>query len=203
MFDLKQSLPQIIAAIIGSSLIATALSAVNSFFIKPIIEISISPVYNENQPVIFNIAIKNVGYQAATHLRLIMSFPRSNAFNVIHMGENMTLVKYANGMVAFLPRLATGAGISIDMNISGISENEFFDNFNNDPVNNYNRDKYSITATYDQGTNTYSPPSSYLFLNIPILQGLTLFVLAFLSFVIPLRHKKKSQSRFVSEIICL
>ena len=68
---------------------------------------------------------------------------------------------------------------------------------------------YSIIATYDQGSSKFNPPSllvngnpiDYNSLNLSLGLSLGLFVLAFLSFAIAFRHKRRSKSKFASDIL--
>lgn len=51
MVDWKQSLPQIVASVIGSGLIVAALSNISSIMLKPILDISVlpnTPTYYQN-----------------------------------------------------------------------------------------------------------------------------------------------------------
>jgi hypothetical protein len=228
MVDWRQSLPQIIAAIIGSSLIATALSTINSSIFKPTIEISVHPVSVHPdqdlllpQNISYRIALKNVGYSPATHLRLTMSYPGANIIRYTrhHEDENMTLTteKLTSSVVAFLPRLTSGSSISIDINISRRSI-EQLSNYAARPLGDYSdnptlyqyahMEPYSVIATYDQGSSAYSPSSfesgigfANLYFNMDILKTLILILLAFLFFAIPLRHKRRSRSKFASDVL--
>jgi hypothetical protein len=222
MVDLRQSLPQIIAAIIGSSLIATALSTINSFIFKPTIEISVdSDQFFQYQNMSYTIVLKNVGYSPGTHLRLTMSYPSANiiGYTTHHEDENMTLTteKLTSSVVAFLPRLTSGSSISIDTNISRRSEDLLNNNrttalgdyIDNPKFYQYSHiEPYSIVATYDQGSSVYSPSSfeemgriTNLYFNTDILKTLILILLAFLFFAIPLRHKRRSPSKFASDVL--
>ncbi|MGC1931094.1 MAG: hypothetical protein WA667_19165 [Candidatus Nitrosopolaris sp.] len=68
--DWKQSLPPIIAAIIGSGLIVSAFSTISSVIFKPSIEISVKHQFFPSDPfrAIYAITLKNIGYAPATHL---------------------------------------------------------------------------------------------------------------------------------------
>jgi hypothetical protein len=65
MVDWSQSLPQIIASIIGSSLIVTALSTINSLIFKPTMDVSVRPYplisFGQDQNMSYTIVLKNVG----------------------------------------------------------------------------------------------------------------------------------------------
>jgi hypothetical protein len=68
------------------------------------------------------ISFKNIGYAAATHLRLTMSYPGAEILSTIvdHEDENMTVKNEREGtsVVAFLPRLTPGSSIAIENNIT-------------------------------------------------------------------------------------
>lgn len=112
----KQALPQIIAAIIGSSLIVTALSTINSFIFKPIIDISVNEVIGDPYD---RIIVKNIGYTPATHLRLTIYCnvnDEGNPYNdcpprILYESENMTVRYVAPSWVAFLPALTPGGEV--------------------------------------------------------------------------------------------
>jgi hypothetical protein len=218
--DWRQSLPQIIAALIGSSLIVTALSTINTFFFKPIINISVDPhsAYINLQNMTYTISLKNIGYTPATHLRLTMSYPEAEIIRNIpnYENENMTVKRESltSSVVAFLPRLTPGASISIDTNITRKSTHSFVvasplaDYSNNIRDYSYSHNQpYSIVATYDQGSSEYRPPPSlvsfgvYYPFNTEILQPLILILLAVLSFAIALKHKRRAKSKFASDIL--
>ena len=59
--DWKRSLPQIIAAVIGSGLIVTAFSAISPIIVRPIVDISVhpDPPYS-NQTMTYIISLKNI-----------------------------------------------------------------------------------------------------------------------------------------------
>jgi hypothetical protein len=182
--DWRQSLPQIIAAIIGSGLIVTAFSTINSFIFKPAIDISVS-----HSGILTNtVFLKNIGYAPATHLRLTMHYPRTMTlhYTTEYENENMTVNndRQTSSLVAFLPRLTPGGNVSI-----GISD---FD---------------SVVATYDQGSSEYRPHLLESLFGTPlsimntILQPMILIVLGFLSFAIALRHKRRSKSKLASDIL--
>jgi hypothetical protein len=224
MVDWRQSLPQIIAAIIGSSLLVTALSSINSLIFRPIIAIDIVP-----HPLDYNVAnmsyeiyLKNIGYSPATHLRLTMSYPYAKILGTIieHADENMTALTYdtpgkgsgGNSVVAFLPRLVSGASVSIGTDIARDEKDLTVYNSTNffDPLSDYSNSDtypyehyqpYSIIATYDQGSTQYTPAIFQYPINTEVLQSLILILLAFLSFAIPLRHKRRSSSKFASGIL--
>jgi hypothetical protein len=65
---------------------------------------------------------------------------------------------------------------------------------------------YSIVTTYDQGTTEYMPPFpevTFLFFsdNPELFEFSLLIALALLSFAIALRRKKRSKSKFASDIL--
>jgi hypothetical protein len=222
--DWKQSLPQIIAAIIGSSLIVTALSTISSFLFKPGIDISVDPHPSDLniQKMTYTIFLTNKGFTPATHLRLTMSYPEAEILRdiPIYENENMTVKReiLSSSVVAFLPRLTPGASISIDTNITRKSTAHYYSQFSVAVLPyallDYGNDKttyvyshnqpYSIVATYDQGSSEYRPPiigPYYYPFNTGLLQSLILIVLALLSFAIALRHKRRSKSKFASNIL--
>ncbi len=177
----------------------------------------------------YTISLKNIGYASATHLRLTMSYPEAEIIRTIphYQNENMTLkLESLTSVVAFLPRLTTGASISIDTNITRKSTQSsvlvaelspppvplaapLADYSNNIRDYSYSHTQpYSIVATYDQGSSEYRPPpllvsyvGVYYPFNTEILQPLILILLALLSFAIALRHKRRSKSKFVSDIL--
>ena len=123
MVDWKQSLPPIIAAIIGSGLIVTAFSTINSSIFKPQMYISVipSPEMTNSRNMAYLITLKNIGYTPATHLRLTMSYPGAKIGTTIvrQADENMTIKNETRtSVVAFLPRLTPNAIVSIDTNIA-------------------------------------------------------------------------------------
>ena len=176
MVDWKQSLPQIIAAIIGSSLIVSALSTINSLVFIPVVDISVNKT---------GISLKNIGYTPATHVRMTIYYPAAKFFpyKIVYKNENMTVRnENSSSVVAFLPRLTPGGSVSI-----------------------YNGSNFgSIVATYDQGSYVYRvPPFSQFFLPFFATSFYTsiLILLAILSFAIAFRRKRKSKSKFVSDIL--
>jgi hypothetical protein len=205
MIDWKQSLPQIIAAIIGSGLIVTAFSTITSLIFKPLIDISVGPSFLNNMN--YTIHFSNIGYGSATHLRLTMSYPGANMVHTIvdQQEENMTVKNetrvLTNGynktsVVAFLPRLASGASISIN---NGISTEVGSPNV------------YSIIATYDQGSSDpyyyYTSKQGFVQYSYSsklvsdLLESLALIVAAFLLIAIALRHKRRRKSKLASDIL--
>jgi hypothetical protein len=222
--DWKESLPQIVAAIIGSSLLVTALSTINTYVFKPVIDISLDPHPSDTniQNMSYTLSLKNIGYSPATHLRLTMSYPGAKVLGttIDHEDENMTVKseRSTSSVVAFLPRLTPQASISIDTSITRNSaQSHNNDNTSFLPLVDYDSDigtyvyshdqPYSIVATYDQGSSEYSPPQSLSTstviygVNTEILESLILIILAVLSFAIALRHKKRSKSKFASDIL--
>jgi hypothetical protein len=221
--DWKQSAPQIIAALIGSSLIVTALSMINSFIFKPVIDISVDPHPSDSnvQNMNYTISLKNIGYAPATHLRLTISYPGAEILptSIEHKEENMTVGYEGTSVVAFLPRVTPGASISIDTSIFRNSSQGSNPIYSSLPLVDYSSDNteyvyphelpYSIVATYDQGSNVYrTPPQFQVYqqpnpfnVNTDLLQPLILVVLALLIFAIALRHKRRSKSKFASDIL--
>jgi hypothetical protein len=96
MVDWKQSLPQILASVIGSGLIVAALSTIGSLILKPILDISVvvqEPIRFEQQNVSYTVILRNIGYTPATNLRLTMSYPDASILHSVphYVNENMTL----------------------------------------------------------------------------------------------------------------
>lgn len=188
MIDWKQSLPQIIAAIIGSGLIVTAFSAISSFMLKPIIDISIT---SDPLPNATTISISNTGSTPATHLRLTIHLPDHSgakiSYNTLYENENMTVKKerLMSSVVAFLPRLTPGGRVSIDIDNQSVQSLQQPD---------------SIAATYDQGSYEYKPPSFFSSSFSEIYYILSLIALAFLSFTIALR-RRRSKSKLAYDIL--
>ena len=169
----------------------------------------------------YTISFKNVGYAPATHLRLTMSYPGVYLIRTIinQEDENMTLENEGTSVVAFLPRLTPGVSISLN---TAIYRNSKDCNGTSDlPLADYTSNTldyscshyqpYSIIATYDQGSNQFNPPLSQSVRFIPyyqfypletkVLESLILIALAFLSFGIAFRHKRRSKSKLASDIL--
>jgi len=219
MVDWKQSLPQIIASVIGSGLIVASISAISSFISKPILDIFVDPKDSNrnNQNMSYTVILTNVGYTPATHLRLTMSYPGARILDnsIHHQSENMTLENSSSSVVVFLPRLTPGASISIDTYITR-NESDARDitderssripglidyEENTMTYHYYHNEPYSIIATYDQGSSIYSPPTFSLPLDTGILRIFLLILIGFFFIVIPFRRKKESSSKFVSNIL--
>jgi hypothetical protein len=147
-----------------------------------------------------------------------MSYPGAKiiGYTTHHEDENMTLKseKLTSSVVAFLPRLTSGASISIDTSISRQTVMRSDNNIL--PLGDYTNDlgsyqsphiePYSVIATYDQGSSKYSPPvlqfgTKSLYFNTGVMKTLILILLAFLFFAIPMRHKRRSRSKFASDIL--
>jgi hypothetical protein len=165
----------------------------------------------------YTISFKNIGYVPATHLRLTMSYPGVYLIHTIinQEDENMTLKNEGTSVLVFLPRLTPGDSISVNASIytnhmlkSALPLADFSSNINDFSYPHYQ--PYSITATYDQGSNQFIPPLSQVSflptytispLETKALESLILFSLAFLSFGIALRHKNRSKSKLASDIL--
>jgi len=221
VIDWKQSLPQIIAAVIGSGLIVTAFSTIGSLIFRPIIDISVVPYPTDKnvQNMKYAISLKNIGYAPATHLRLTMSYPGVYLIRTImnHEDENITVESERTSVVAFLPRVTSGGSISINaivyrpsmpVNASAYSLSDFGSNIRDYSYPHY--EPYSIIATYDQGSSKYNPPFFLVndntidyrsSLNSNVGLPLILIALAFLFFGIAFRHKRRSKSRLASDIL--
>jgi hypothetical protein len=220
VIDWKQSLPQIIATIIGSGLIVTAVS---SLIFRPIVDISADPYPADKnvQNMKYTISLKNNGYAPATHLRLTMSYPgaKIGRTSVDHKDENMTVKNESEGtsVVAFSPRVTSGGSFSVDTSInrtppSNSSRANFpLADFGSNKKDYYNLHSkpYFFIATYDQGSTKFNPPSRQVngnpsystSFNSNLLLPLSLFLLAFLSFAIALRRKRRSKSGLASDIL--
>lgn len=122
MIDWKQSLPTIIAAIIGSGLIVTAFSTISSAIFKPLIDVNVKQILSGRHfnVTTYTISLRNIGNAPATHLRLTMYYPGAKILPTIEhqVDENMTIKNQTGtSVVAFLPRLTPNAIVSIDTSI--------------------------------------------------------------------------------------
>ncbi|MGA9149177.1 MAG: hypothetical protein WBZ36_01260 [Candidatus Nitrosopolaris sp.] len=227
MVDWKQSLPQIIAAAIGSGLLVSAFSTISSLIFRPIVDISVDPPDKNVANMAYTISVENIGYAPATHLRLTMSYPGVKNIRTIvnHEEENMTLKNESEGtaVVAFLPRLTPHGMVSINASIYRnnpvLNESkkpvqnapplaDYSDNIKDYAYSHYQ--PYSIIATYDQGSNQFNPSPfqvsskaiyPYSGLETEVLKSLILIALAFLSFGVAFRHKRRSRSKLASDIL--
>lgn len=222
MIDWKQSLPTIIAAIIGSGLIVTGFSTLGSIIFRPIVGISVDtyPLHDNVQTMNYTISLKNTGFTPATHLRLTISYPGAKIFRTIvnHEDENMTVKNESEGtsVVAFLPRLTPGAGILVNASI--YRNQADYTNKLSRPLADYSSNKldysyshyqpYSVIATYDQGSTQFTPNAYdvswepiYTSPLQPLYTPLILIALAFLSFGIAFRHKRRGRSKLASDIL--
>ena len=159
MVDWSQSGIQIIASIIGSGLIATALTGLVSEINRPHIDISVqedltSPYYYESN---FTTTFINTGKTSASNVRLTLNYPEAeiNNYTINQESENTSLVlssKNPHILEAYIPRFSSGAVNRIATTISGDWDAEDLYNTGFDPS--------SITATYDEGSDIY-PPTGY------------------------------------------
>jgi hypothetical protein len=114
-------------------------------------------------------------------------------------------------VVAFLPRLTAGGSISLNTSIYRNQNNSIFPlaDFGSN-IKDYSyphHEPYSVIATYDQGSTKFNPPP-FLVNAIPVwyitnvvLLPLSLYVLAFLSFGIAFRHKRRCKSKLASNVL--
>lgn len=185
---------QIVASLIGSGLIVTALTSWISDTSKPHINILIEP-YDQNNATKIRHIFVNYGRSPATHVRTTMSYLGANITNnsTEYKSENVTLDREncsiiakqnCSSLVGYLPRLAAGAIIVINASIDK-------------PVHLEDFPRYAVVATYDQGSNTYQPYPSvnyqYSPYNIQLL--ILLSILAAVFYAIALWHKEIKQAR--------
>jgi hypothetical protein len=206
MVDWKQSGFQIVASLIGSSLIVTAVSSLISDMSKPHISINLDFESAGNTTKIRNIFANN-GKSPATHLRITLSYPDANIIknSTEYRSENMTLRNEncypknnnCNSFIAYIPRLASGAMIILDTTVNGsISRYDFIDYSNpfyslgSNPTN-------TVVATYDQGSDKYTPSESFSYGGSPFNIQLIIIpsVLALVSFAVASRYKLIKESR--------
>ena len=137
-----------------------------------------------------------------------LSFRRDLQENLSSSDENITLKRESpSSLATFIPRLASGARITlnatVNTNISSLNV------FNRKDIYAFPIDKIpinpSITATYDQGSDTFIQygfsgirfsPYSTSVLVMPLL-----FVLAFLSLAVVVRYRRKSRAKIAFGIL--
>ena len=224
MANVGEWAPQIIASIIGSSLIVTALTLSISILNKPVISITLS--YGQWHGITnYTTNFKNIGYSPAHHVRLTLFYPSSKILGntTKYQNENMTVnEEEPNSVVVFLPRLASDGQFEIMTNISGKVIHVIDVNKGVTPLGDYGYDSayyhyyhgiddsghpipFSIIATYDEGSNSYVPglffvqPNQYYDTNKLIILITT--VLGFLAFAIGFRHKRKSRTKFILNVL--
>ena len=104
MVDWRGSSLQIVVALIGSSLILTALTSLSTFFSKPSLDISAEVDYpSSDTNTTYRIFLVNNGYSAAKDVRFTMTYPDAKVINaaMIYQNENFTLTKTIDSVVAF------------------------------------------------------------------------------------------------------
>ncbi len=147
MVDWRGSSLQIVIALIGSSLILTALTSLTSNLSKPSLDIYItvqSPPTNEPQIVslagnqtmtfpadnstTYRIYLVNNGYSTANDVRLTMTYPGAaiNDTRKVYENENITITNtrtdnITGQSVVTLTRLSPGVMIAVENTITGIA----------------------------------------------------------------------------------
>jgi hypothetical protein len=206
----RDALPQIVVSLIGTTLVAALLNSLVLEINSPHIEISfrfqlsypnIGVYYPSPQ---YNISFVNTGGSEATDVRLTMSYPGAKVSNasVYYTNENATLT-YENesSLVVYLPRLSSGARTAVHLTTNEtITSLERFRSPNEYSPKEADRfEPYSISATYDQGSDKYIPDNpSYIRYTVYNPQVLTVplaLVMSFLSFAILFRYKRSSSGR--------
>jgi hypothetical protein len=220
MVDWRASSVQIVAALIGSGLIVTGLTSLSSYFTRPALDIYVEVGASDNGYLSFasyRIFLVNNGFSTAKDVRLTMTYPNATVTNatMIYQNENFTLNKNLDSVVAFSPRLSTGVKIGIVNNITGregptIEERPLQD-FGTDSGNYFfdHTDPFSITVTHDEGGNTYRPPPTFneiagyfkMYFNPDALKFFIPIVIGILLVGIAYRHKRKSLSKFASDVL--
>lgn len=186
MADWRGSSLQIVVAIIGSSLIATALTSLTSFIYTPSLDISVevadypyqhtfnydsnlgrNVTYRVEDPyTTYRISLENNGNSPAKDVRLTMTYPDAKLINArqVFVNENLNLTnKTSDSSVVTLPRLSAGIKIAVENNISGRISNSTVDPINDFALNYptpyayQHREPFSITVTHDQGAKTFDP----------------------------------------------
>lgn len=98
-------------------------NAQHSLIFRPIMDISVdeNPAPAVVQYTNYTISLKNIGSVPTTHLRLTMAYPNAKILGTVieYEDENMMVRNESEGnsVVAFLPRLASAASISINVEI--------------------------------------------------------------------------------------
>jgi len=219
MVDWRGSSLQIVVALIGSSLILTALTSLSTFFSKPSLDISAEVDYpSSDTNTTYRIFLVNNGYSAAKDVRFTMTYPDAKVINaaMIYQNENFTLTKTIDSVVAFSSRLSPGVKIGIVNNITGtpyFSERFKVDrlrDFDTDNSNNYyhHTQPFTITVTHDEGGNTYRPnifkesaDPVKVYFNVDALKFFIPIVVGILLVGIAHRHKRKSLSKYASNVL--
>jgi len=214
-----------VIAIIGSSLIVTALTSLNSYINKPLLEIHVTiDTGPSNYPnaqhnvTAYNIILANKGNSPANDVRLTLTYPgvKLLGFTRLLENENLTLTKRTpNSAIVTLDRLSSGARIVVQNNVAGNVQNYFINplnDFGNNPYEYaYRHDYYSnpffISATYDQGSVNFYPPVprfadvKSVYFDIDLLKFFIAIILASLLFAIAFRHKRTNLSKSASNVL--
>jgi len=143
MVDWGGSSLQIVVAIIGSGLIVTGLTSLNSIVNNPLVHIDVEVkarfhgdnVTNEPSPNQYNvttlprgnyttyiISLENNGNSPATDVRLTMTYPDAKIINFkpVLENENITFINQTSDSVAAeMPRLSAGTVVTVENTISG------------------------------------------------------------------------------------
>jgi hypothetical protein len=212
--NIGKSRIDIIIAIIGSSLIVTLLTAGVSFFTKPHIDIRFWwDTSDKTNTTKFTNIFTNTGYSPVTHVRLTISYPGAKIIStkLEYNNENVTLPKnqtQSSVVYLYVPRLTAGGSIrvntTIDTSKTGVSNfsqvSEFSFNLTTPP-----KQPYSVSATYDQGSDTYNTLAlydpRYSPFNPEIISVLLVPVLAYLSFAIIFRRRRKHSGKLFTKVL--
>jgi outer membrane protein assembly factor BamB len=159
MVDFKSSLFPIITSAIGSSLLLFVLNNIVADINQPHIYLQVNSFSGHNnnsqQQTKFQTIAINDGRSAATNIRLTLLYPSANIINytIPFHNENITSVNLERptSLVAEMNRLSKGATVIINTTV-----------INKDMVTakDSSNKYYSVSATFDQGTNTISNLSS-------------------------------------------
>jgi hypothetical protein len=156
MDDFRPSLLPIVSSVIGSGLLLFVINNVASNVSLPHIYLQVNSFsgHNDQQTKFETIAI-NDGRSTATDIRLTLLYPSANIINftIPFHNENVTSLKHEvpSSLVLEMQRMSMGASIII--NTTTIMNNTVAAG---SPTNN----RYVVSATSDQGTNTIADSSS-------------------------------------------
>ena len=156
MDDLRPSLLPIASSVIGSGLLLFVVNNIAMSVSLPHIYLQVNSFSGQNnQQTKFRIIAINDGRSAATQVRLTLLYPSATIINftIPFHNENITSLKYEkpSSLVIQLQRLSMGA--SVIMNTTIMKKNVVTPG---SPTNN----RYVVSATSDQGTNTIADSSS-------------------------------------------
>lgn len=183
------------------------------FLTKPHIEIKFWWNSTDNKTTNFVNIFTNTGYSPATHVRLTISYPGAKIIrsNLEYNNENATLEQQNqnSSLVEFIPRLTPGASVRVNTTINTIIENlskfSQTNDFSFNTVDVAPIQPYSVSATYDQGSDAYTLLSLYdlryspfnpQILVIPIMS-----VFVYLCFAMIYRHKRKNRAKLMIKIL--